>query len=196
MTTLINIRGTNGSGKTTAIRSVMLEHTMLPWVLREGKKEHILGYVSQDLRIGIVGKYTTTCGGCDTIKTQDEIKQRILELKKILKPEGVILFEGVLVSTIFKPWYEFAKEHFGGMTWAYLDTPLGVCLSRIQERNGGKPIKEELVAQKIKTIGATRKKAVEAGEEVLDIDHHNVFSTVRSLVHGALYPQHDRSSGI
>lgn len=168
MTKLINIRGTNGSGKSTLVRKVMTEFQVVPYYSNpKTSKAEVLGYVTPNGKVAVIGKYTTDCGGCDTIKNQQEIKNRIDLMAKNLRPK-VILFEGVVVSTIYQPWYDFAAT-YGGMTWAYLDTPLEVCLQRINERNGGKEINVSLVEDKIKSILSTRRKAEAAGATVVTL---------------------------
>ncbi len=71
------------------------------------------------------------------------------------------------------------------MVWAYLDTPIEVCLARIQARNGGKPIKEDLVRDKIKSIEATRYKAKAVDERTVVIPYLSAVETVEALFKGA-----------
>jgi len=104
----------------------------------------------------------------DTVKTQIAAKQSIAYAQRL----GPVFFEGILISTIFGPWLQFSQDH-GGMIWGFLDTPLETCLERIQIRNGGKPINEKLVEQKVRTIDRVYDKAVEAGETTASIDGSN-----------------------
>ena len=174
----INVRGCNGSGKTTLLRMLArdplcrVENVHVTHEYKDPKtKEKVRGYHAPipvtyaPGGVAMLGDYTPgatgTTAGCDRIKTQEAAKNALEYIAQ--DPEvRVILFEGVVVSTIFGPWKEWAEAN-GGMLWAFLDTPLEVCLDRIQKRNGGKPIKEELVGSKWRTINAVRKKAEKAG---------------------------------
>lgn len=174
---IINIRGTNGAGKSTLMREIMEAWGPTePLIGPDGKEE---AYLVKGVNAVVIGRYTTACGGCDTIKTQDESKARIL---KYAERGHDVLFEGILISTIFGPWLEFSRAN-GGMVWAFMDTPLNVCLARIQKRNGGKPVKEDQVKGKYDGMARIAAKAAAAGEKVRYIDHRNAlmsFSMIRS----------------
>ena len=160
---MYNIRGANGSGKSTLVRSYIAPHSIqIPLA-------DSIGYLDERLGIVVVGKYTTDCGGCDTIKTQAGVKAAVMAA---LELAPTVMFEGVLVSTIFGPWLDFSRS-VGGMVWCYLDTPVEMCLQRIYHRNGGKDINEKLVHDKITSIATTQRKAVEAGEMVAVLDYLN-----------------------
>ena len=195
MTTFINVRGCNGSGKTHLLRQFGLDplcrvenienirHTVKD-------KNHLLPGNTIECAhspipvtycpggIAILGDYTpaaagSTTAGCDRIKTQEATKKALEFIGR--DPEvKFVLFEGVVVSTIFGPWRNWAALH-GGMVWAFLDTPLEKCLSRIQTRNGGKPVKEDQVADKHRTSARVRDKCVFHGLRVLDLDHEQCF---------------------
>jgi len=193
----VNVRGCNGSGKTTLLRKLATDsrckvRTVLvsqEYKPKEGKKQP--AGVFEEMETGrlmimhpaipvtitpdglaILGDYTpaaatSTTAGCDRIKTQEAAK-KALEAVAALYDVTHVLFEGVVVSTIYGPWKEWSQQH-GGMVWAFLDTPLDICLNRIQRRNGGKPIKEDQVAAKHQTIARVRQKAQLDGERVVDI---------------------------
>ncbi len=177
--TIFNIRGTNGSGKTTIVRK-LIEECKTPIVKRdcynpEGKK------VGEWSKIGwnaVIGKYSTTCGGCDTIKTQADAKRLITIAASASKN---VIFEGILISTIYQPWSDFAHE-VGGMTWLYLDTPLETCLANIYKRNGGKKINEELVINKYASIKRTAAKAAQDGHKVVVLNYENAFEQFKELI--------------
>jgi len=169
---LINVRGCNGSGKTHLLRSLV--GRVPPHVEQYAVKDHKpipVTYVELDLGEGllaIVGDYSKPgCAGLDRVRTQAAAKE-VIEVAAIVKDVRAVLFEGVLVATIFDPWLQWSRK-MGGMTWAFLDTPIDVCLARIQARNGGTPIKEEQVRAKHRTIANVRRKAQLAGERVLDL---------------------------
>ncbi len=183
----INVRGCNGSGKTYLLRQLATDPacyvhhiTVTHWIKdkpRPGKIQVAHSPIPVTYcpnGIAILGDYTpaqagATTAGCDRIKTQEATK-KVLELIAGTPNVKFILFEGVVVSTIYGPWKDWAEKN-GGMAWAFLDTPLDVCLARIQARNGGKPIKEDQVADKYRTIQRVQEKAFNAGQTVLNLDH-------------------------
>lgn len=176
----INVRGPNGSGKTTLLRCLArnpecrlvevhqpvhleTDKGVKPEKIGKPKGRPIVATVTPE-GLALLGDYTPaatgTTAGCDRIRRQDDIKAALVAASA-LPGVRLTLFEGVIVSTIFGPWLEWERAN-GGMVWAFLDTPLEVCLKRIQERNGGEPIKEELVASKHKTIRDVRRKVLAA----------------------------------
>lgn len=185
MTHFINVRGCNGSGKTTLLRSIAKTgHSRRDVVrIKDGEKFKtvcitVLGHVA------VVGDYidnTCTTAGLDRISTQAGAKDAI---KLAAGIEGVytVLFEGVVVSTIYGPWAEWAATAGGTMTWAFLDTPLAICLARIQERNGGKPVKEDQVADKHRTILRVRDKALAANLPVADIHWQTALKDLKRII--------------
>ena len=180
----INVRGCNGSGKTTLLRSLARDPRCV--VVEASVPDHKpipITYTPEGL--AIIGDYTpaaagATTAGLDRIKTQAAAKA-VAEFAGANTEVKAVLFEGVVVSTIYGPWQEWSKAN-GGMVWAFLDTPLEVCLKRIQERNGGKPIKEDQVADKHRTIARVRDKALEAGEAVRDIHWETALKDIKAVI--------------
>lgn len=192
----VNVRGCNGSGKTTLLRMLArsIECRVEPITVFHNVKN--IGRVAHSPipvtltpdGIAMVGDYTSGAGGitagCDKIKTQEAAKN-VLEAIAVKYPDcKVIMFEGVVISTIFEPWLNWEREH-GGMLWAFLDTPLEVCLKRIQERNGGKPVKEDQIADKHRTIARVRSKVLAKypqGGRVYDIHWETALKDMKALV--------------
>lgn len=135
---IIQVRGTSGSGKTWIVNRLMEEYPFKPIASKKGE---IKGYYSETLNLFIVGKYTVACGGCDTVKTQDEICRRI---RVAVKKEWNVLFEGLICSHISKRYAEIytEMEDAGIKTrFIFLSTPLEVCRKNINTRRAkrGKP---------------------------------------------------------
>ncbi len=180
---IVNLRGTNGSGKSTVIFQLLDGKTvevvpLASYQSKAGRERFVEGYLCQELDLVVVGKYATACGGCDGIPTQDLICESVRKASTLAQN---VLFEGVIVSTLFSRYSDLAKE-LGGFTFAYMDTPLETCLARIQARNGGKPIKEDLVASKVRAILSTKEKARSAGHQVLDVPHKDATKSILNLI--------------
>jgi len=144
----INVRGTNGCGKTSLARSIIESDSESEELFISGWKKPAFVYVPNK-NILIIGSYRNKCGGCDTL-----VKEQIVKLLRIAwVTTANVLFEGVLVSDSKLPYWHLMQElhnttqkrRYG---FVYLDLPVEECLRRIYNRNGGKEIKENLVVDK------------------------------------------------
>lgn len=173
---IVNIRGCNGSGKSTIPMS-MMELDPEFEVVRLGVSKtgkpcspaltifHKLGWIA-------LGTYFNKTGGMDTYKNNaDTLMALMYALKNY--PEYDIVMEGVIASTIKSTYAELFREleedGHQVLVMAFLP-PVEVCLERIQKRNGGKPIKEELVAGKWRSVNSGVDYFREAGLTCLRID--------------------------
>ena len=134
---LIQLRGTSGSGKSFIVNKLMDKHKFKP-VYEKGE---IMGYLCKDLNLFIVGKYTTACGGCDSIPTQDEICRRV---RLGLKKGWNVLFEGLICSHIAERYaklYKACMKRNIPVAYIFLNTPLEKCRQNINKRRAkaGKP---------------------------------------------------------
>lgn len=150
------------------------------------RRKAVEGYYSHfdDLEVIVVGSYRTACGGLDATPNFATAFEAINGAVTILERDGshthrAIVAEGVISSTVWGSWGEYAKASLDDegcpvrFAFCYLLPDLETCLTRIRERQraagGEKPIKEELVADKIKAVNATRLRALEAGHIVYDL---------------------------
>jgi hypothetical protein len=130
---IVNIRGCNGSGKTHAVRTFL---DRLPCEPLGGKKGKPAGYVVDATSWGIstpiyvIGSYETTCGGGDTISSQEEIVKRVKQAYEY----GHVLVEGLLMSKSSAGGVVAPALKELGAIFAFLDTPWETCLSRVLSR--------------------------------------------------------------
>lgn len=127
---IINVRGTHGSGKSTLVRSVLNRYPNTH--LGTGKKPDgykvSIPWLPDPLYV--VGSYETACGGCDGIQPYSLIWPRV----ENWAASGNVLFEGALVSNSYGT-IGAASEGYGDrFVFAFLDTPVDVCLTRINAR--------------------------------------------------------------
>lgn len=130
---IVNIRGCNGSGKTTIVRRFL---DRLPREALGGKPSRPMGYKVDasawgiQLPVFVVGSYENTCGGADGINTQEEIADRVVKAQGL----GHVLVEGLLMSKSSAGGHvaPILKDH--GAIFAFLDTPWDVCLARVLSR--------------------------------------------------------------
>ena len=102
---IINLRGTNGSGKSTVAFELIARDkkaqkiNLAYYETPKGAERHTQGIYLPKMDLVIVGKYDTSCGGCDGIPTQELIKTSVLSAWA--RAEHV-LFEGVIVSSLLR----------------------------------------------------------------------------------------------
>lgn len=130
---IVNIRGTSGSGKSTLVRQLLTHINATPMGVSPtpGYVGRLFGTTES---VAVVGSYHNQCGGCDGIKTQDEIESRVLDFAATYDH---VVFEGVLISTIYSRWAHLAHQR-PPWSFLFLDTPLDVCIARINERRAAK----------------------------------------------------------
>lgn len=153
---LINIRGCNGSGKSTIpIQMMETDPYTFEVVWQVDGKERVIATVFPSYQYAALGHYHSKCGGMDSMKTTDEIKSAVNVMWDL---DYNIIMEGIMASTVRQTYIDLFtdlnKSHQlqREIIVFNLLPPLQVCLNRIQSRNGGKPIKEEQVASKWGTV--------------------------------------------
>lgn len=168
---ILNIRGTNGSGKSTIPMSMMDDPEMFVITKPYQGKPTKIATVFPSYGWIALGTYFNKTGGLDRFKNNEIIQKAFwYVLKKY--PEYNLLMEGIISSTIFSTYFELFKKaekrYSDRKTVILLLNPdVEICLERIQQRNGGKPIKEDLVRNKANMILRACKKFKEAGIEVI-----------------------------
>ena len=145
---IVNIRGTSGSGKTTVVTRLLEEWKLLGVPLGPAEtrviqgKERRIGHLAGSLFI--VGRYDTTCGGCDTMSWKgaaDDVCDLVREKYRF----GPVLFEGLMVSgwgtgRLRSLWEETEQK----LHVIQLTTPLEECLNSVNTR------RQEAYARKLR----------------------------------------------
>ena len=174
---ILRIAGTFGSGKTTAMRH-FLEYPSS--ILTSGENK-IMGYKVDvpDLNTPafVVGKYDNVCGGTDSIKTQDDVAERILKAHNY----GHVLYEGALVSAS-----GLGGTVTGCDVYAFLDTPLEVCIERVLGRRAAagndKEFNPKNLEKKYTAVIGCYRNLRAAGCDVRLIDHKDPHPQLLSIV--------------
>lgn len=176
---IINIRGNSGSGKTTLTRAFM----SMSSEYEPGSDEPDQLLRISGRRWAILGRYLNECGGCDTIKTQAEIIKRVRYYTK----EGMnVWLEGLILSTIYGSVGAFSESYGNDWVFAYLDTPLDVCLKRVlarRKRAGNtKPFNEKNTVARDATIKRNREIVLSHGRRVVDLPYQNALSPLLKII--------------
>ncbi len=184
---IVNIRGCNGSGKTTIVRRFL---DKLPAHALGGKPSKPAGYRVDAtswgimLPVFIVGSYENTCGGTDGISTQEEIAERTTKAHG----HGHVLVEGLLMSKSSAGGHvaPILKDH--GAIFGFLDTPWDTCLSRVLARRAAagndKPFDpEKTMRSAYEQCHRSAELLTQAGGyDVRWIDHMNAVGTVEQYL--------------
>ncbi len=126
---IIQIRGTSGSGKSTAMRRVMEGMGLTSWAAMYRAKRRPLFYQRSSCDLYpptvVLGHYQVACGGCDTVGSAP----KVYELATELCPNWVVLCEGLLLSEDVK-WTSQMED----CRVVFLTTDIEACISRIKQR--------------------------------------------------------------
>lgn len=172
---VIQIRGSNGAGKTTIVRQFVQRNNL------EMKKISIKGretYIStnENGSIVVLGRYDKKTGGCDLYADTDHVINTIMWAIINLKPK-LIVFEGMIYSLYYafaKKVSDFVKKYSYQYLAISLYTNPEVVLERIYRRNGGRAIKERLIFEKIKAVRSSHNKLISNGYKSKIIDTTNI----------------------
>lgn len=150
MSIIVNIRGTGGSGKSTVPLQMYASDESKYLIVPEDKSYALT--VFPKYRFIAIGKYHNKTGGMDGLKTTEMVERSLEEAKKLSRELGYdILMEGLLASGLqsryLAMFQKASSDGFKPIVLVYT-TPPDVCVKRIMERNGGKPIKEKHVISK------------------------------------------------
>lgn len=141
----------------------------------------------------VMGSYEIACGGADTIKTQDEVCERVLKAR--LNYTGVI-FEGVLVSDVFGRYLDLSRkvQPEGVYIWAILDTPLETCIERVIQRRLQKgntkvfdPTKHTI--PRFEKVRRGKEKAIAEEQLVVVLDHRQAAEQAVKILRDRKFPK-------
>lgn len=179
---IINIRGTHGSGKSTILRNLINYYDSVP-DNRGERKPHGYKLESPYGIIWVVGSYERECGGCDTIQPYSLIWPRVVEYSET----GHVLFEGALVSNSYGNIGRDSECYGSEFVFAFLDTPLDVCIQRIlkrrTERGNTKPFDpNKSVVRIYNSNQRVMEKALDLGRRVVVLNHKKPGAQLKRLL--------------
>lgn len=155
MIKVVQLKGSNGTGKTTLVKQLGAMSEDWTWVTWPDGT--VYATVFDNVRWAAIGKYDPDkpMGGCDLMPSIEAIKRAILDVRRNY-PDHWIVFEGMMISTIKSTFYEFLTslqtKDVQTLFVVLKSTPEG-CVKRIQGRGTMKPgLKVDNVAQKCEMI--------------------------------------------
>lgn len=136
---VIDIRGTHGSGKSFIMHYLLDTYpstAVLGPAYKGSKHETDEAHIGYELQLPkgktgfLLGQYKNECGGCDGIKTADEIVHRV---RSRAPRYDYVLLEGILVAHTFQRYSDLAHE-IGDYRFLILNTPRRTCVARVRAR--------------------------------------------------------------
>jgi hypothetical protein len=185
-----NLRGTNGSGKTWVARKILEASRAEPDMVDSNGKIRTYRGELYDVPITILGSYKNQNGGCDTIQPYYRIPELIkLTMMEEMKP-GILFFEGLLISHSFGSVGKTMEQYGSRAMTGFLDTPLSVCIHRIEARRKERGVTKEFNARNVikdhDRVAKCRLRQYLGKHPMVDIPHDDPYEAtmyhIRSLV--------------
>src|SRR6187549_2577727 len=117
---IITVRGTHGSGKTTAVQGLIAKGNGQPIYGRLKNKPEAYRLIFSDVPdpAYVLGPYTLTCGGCDAVKPYAIVIDLIRDYAKL----GHVIFEGALISSCLGKISALIEQRGRETVYAFLTT--------------------------------------------------------------------------
>lgn len=140
---VIQIRGTNAVGKTTAVREFIKHGDFIIRDINVNGKI-IECHWEEERKIAIIGRYDKAAtGGVDScIQKKELLNNTIVKIIKTFKPD-VLIFEGIMYGVTFEFAYKLVRVlkalHYDYVGLCFFPS-LDVVFERLAQRNGGKEV--------------------------------------------------------
>lgn len=133
MATILDIRGTHGSGKSYVIHQ-LIQQGQGPGSGYICENDATIGTYVSGFELAILGTYDRVCGGCDGIRTADEIVRRVRVFAGEYKN---VALEGILVAHTYTRYANLAADLTSRghqYYFIFMMTPYEECIRRVQAR--------------------------------------------------------------
>jgi hypothetical protein len=139
---ILNIRGTNGSGKSTAMR-LLMEKLGKPSPFKIDGKLAGYRFKRPEGYVCVLGKYETACGGLDASFSYPGAADDVTFFLDELATHGHVVAEGVVAMGSYgigrlQKFAEEQKAKGNIVIFALMDTPLATCIERCEKRRAEK----------------------------------------------------------
>lgn len=148
---IVQIRGANGSGKTTMARELINLSDQVEILCWPGdRKPKPFATIMHDIKWAVIGTYPqeSKMGGCDCMESMDAIKQAIEYIVSNYPDYYGVAFEGMMISKSLWTFPTFMKEmnaKYGTEgCMVFLQTTLDGCVNRLKARGSKKALANEL----------------------------------------------------
>jgi hypothetical protein len=179
---IVKLHGNSGSGKTTVARGLMaLDKGVTP--IGDPKRPEAYECKIKGIKgsLFVLGPYTSTCGGLDSISSWREAADLLHKYAAL----GHVFHEGLLSSTYYGGFGVETERYGDKYIFAFLDTPLELCIERIKARRlaagNTKSLNEDNTRNRQKPIDNVAMKVRNLGRRVEVIDYENALQQVLEL---------------
>jgi hypothetical protein len=182
---IVNIRGTNGSGKSSAVRAFM-KHLGKPTAFLFDDKEAGYRY-KRTPPIFVLGKYKTACGGLDASFSYKGAADDVLLCLDLLAEKGDVVCEGLAAMNSYGygrlTYFADAQKAKGNnVVFALLDTPAELCVRRVRERRKAAgniaPFDPDNLLHKYVSVVRTQEQLQRAGYDARILPHEEPLQTL------------------
>lgn len=172
MASVINVRGTHGSGKSTLVHKILHRQQRIHPVHKIGRKRPFCYEVpstSIGFPVAVLGHYDTPCGGCDSIPKVDEVYEAVQDYHR----DGFnVLFEGILAQHSNPK--ALTLHNLGiPLTVIVLNTPVDTAADRVRarrvERGDLRAFDPKNVYKEAKAVESGARRLKSAGVTVLSL---------------------------
>lgn len=187
MSTVVAIKGTNGSGKSTVVRA-LLDRLGKQSILRVNSKEAGYRCRYEDGSLFVLGKYkTAVCGGLDSSFSYGGAADDLLLCIDKLAGQGHVCCEGVIAITSYghdrmTRFADKLKRKSHRMIFAHIDTPAELCVERVKQRRresgNQKPFDPEKLLDKYQSILKSQEQLLKAGYDARILPHEEPLQTL------------------
>jgi thymidylate kinase len=177
---VIQVRGTNGTGKSTVVKEVINRIGQWQHNYTEGRKRPL--YSCHQGWLYVLGHYEVSCGGCDTLGSARQAYEVMEQIRRLDERDKVIIAEGILLAEDTKWTLEMAK--WAEVRIAYLTTPIDECMERIRKRREGstrastKPLNPNKTPDRARLIERMRLKLIAAGIQCRRVSQEQAVKVV------------------
>jgi len=170
MSMIIQIKGSNASGKTTIVKQLIELSDSVRYLRWNNGK--IYATVMDDLQWVAVGFYDDKpMGGCDRLHTVDHVKRAIVDIMDDY-PDYAIVFEGMMISTIKSTFYNYLLELQDSdnicPVFVILRTTIDGCIARLESRRTHKGVIKQ------STVDGMERKCIAIVRHALTYDQDRV----------------------
>lgn len=183
--TIVNLRGTYGSGKTTIARFVMDNYLNPTKHFMEGRKRplyYTFDHPDGGTPLAVIGSYETVCGGCDTITDT----QMVFDTIDFLKDDHDVLYESLLLTADCGRTIKYAQSGWD-LHVIYLDVPTMVCLQSVNQRRRAKDpqatdVDPKNLLQKVSSCKSSKRNLDRNGVPTYLLDRASAFHKCLELL--------------
>ena len=131
----------------------------------------------------VLGSYSNTCGGVDTIKTQAEIIARVEHYTSL---KYNVWLEGLILSTIYGSVGAYSEKFGDRWLFCYLQPPIEECIRRIKARRATagnlKPLNETNTRNRVATIERNKEIVRDRGRRVIELDWRDPLPALLKII--------------